>query len=691
MSATRSVTRTLIAGAAGIAALFACAQPALAASSSSTHRVSFQGTSVAVPTAWPVIDLSKNPTACVRFDKHAVYLGSPGPNENCPANVLGRTEAVLIEPATGASSTTKVVENATSAEFDRVAGGVKIVAAYGADRAVATGIMASASAVSTLASSKVAPNVVTPMTATLPYSATNYTGKGFDPCTAPSSATMTAWMASSPYRAIGVYIGGENRGCSQPNLTAAWVAAEVSAGWHFFPIYVGKQASSSSCSDCSKISSAAADGKAEADDAVSEATALGFGPNTPITFDMESYSSSSTTTVLQFLSAWTNELHAVNYDSAVYSSSSSGISDLANHYSSYSMPDVIDDALWNGTADTNDSNVPAADWANHQRIHQYSGGHNETYGGVTINIDQDYLDVQLAAPSTAFDGHQMVDLNGDGLPEIIARNPANNGSLTVYPHVANNFTIAGNAWTTPITFGAGWNVYDKVMFADVNGDGLPDIIARNPTGNGSIVVYPHVPGVTTIAASSWTTAITVGTGWNIYSMITFGDINGDGYPDILAENPTGNGTLVAYPHVPGDTTIAVGMWSPGVTVGTGWNIYDTIGLADINGDGYPEILANNPTGNGTLVAYPHVANDTTIAVGMWSPAITVGSGWNIFDAINTADLNGDGLPEIMARNPAGNGTLVAYPHVAGDTTIAVGMWSPAVTIGTSWNQFGQIM
>ncbi len=294
-------------------------------------------------------------------------------------------------------------------------------------------------------------------------------------------------------------------------------------------------------------------------------------------------------------------------------------------------------------------------------------------------------------PPPAFDGHQMVDLNGDGLPEIIARNPANNGSLTVYPHVANNFTIAGNAWTTPITFGAGWNVYDKVMFADVNGDGLPDIIARNPTGNGSIVVYPHVPGVTTIAASSWTTAITVGTGWNIYSMITFGDINGDGYPDILAENPTGNGTLVAYPHVPGDTTIAVGMWSPGVTVGTGWNIYDTIGLADINGDGYPEILANNPTGNGTLVAYPHVANDTTIAVGMWSPAITVGSGWNIFDAINTADLNGDGLPEIMARNPAGNGTLVAYPHVAGDTTIAVGMWSPAVTIGTSWNQFGQIM
>ena len=34
----------------------------------------------------------------------------------------------------------------------------------------------------------------------------------------PLARTMSAW-ASSPYRAIGVYIGGANRACSQPNLT----------------------------------------------------------------------------------------------------------------------------------------------------------------------------------------------------------------------------------------------------------------------------------------------------------------------------------------------------------------------------------------------------------------------------------------------------------------------------------------
>ena len=32
-------------------------------------------------------------------------------------------------------------------------------------------------------------------------------------------------------------------------------------------------------------------------------------------------------------------------------------------------------------------------WADHQRVHQYRGGHNETHGGVTINIDSNWLDV----------------------------------------------------------------------------------------------------------------------------------------------------------------------------------------------------------------------------------------------------------------------------------------------------------
>src|SRR6185436_16305433 len=84
-----------------------------------------------------------------------------------------------------------------------------------------------------------------------------FTGLGFDACAAPSSRAMAAWE-SSPYRAVGVYIGGLNRACSQPNLTAAWVGEQVAEGWHLIPIYVGRQAPTSSCTSCAKLSASQA-------------------------------------------------------------------------------------------------------------------------------------------------------------------------------------------------------------------------------------------------------------------------------------------------------------------------------------------------------------------------------------------------------------------------------------------------
>ena len=65
--------------------------------------VKFDGYSVSVPASWPVYDLTKDPRRCVRYDVHAVYLGTPGPDQNCPANLVGRVETVSIEgPAVAA-------------------------------------------------------------------------------------------------------------------------------------------------------------------------------------------------------------------------------------------------------------------------------------------------------------------------------------------------------------------------------------------------------------------------------------------------------------------------------------------------------------------------------------------------------------------------------------------------------------
>jgi hypothetical protein len=57
------------------------------------------------------------------------------------------------------------------------------------------------------------------------------------------------------------------------------------------------------------------------------------------------------------------------------------------------MPDRLWVADWNGRAETASGYVRSDGWAQRQRVHQYRGGHNETYGGVTINIDNNWLDL----------------------------------------------------------------------------------------------------------------------------------------------------------------------------------------------------------------------------------------------------------------------------------------------------------
>ena len=57
-----------------------------------TRTVTYAGYQVTVPAAWPVYRLDTDPGRCVRYDTRAVYLGTPGPDQQCPAGLIGRTE-----------------------------------------------------------------------------------------------------------------------------------------------------------------------------------------------------------------------------------------------------------------------------------------------------------------------------------------------------------------------------------------------------------------------------------------------------------------------------------------------------------------------------------------------------------------------------------------------------------------------
>lgn len=225
-----------------------------------------------------------------------------------------------------------------------------------------------------------------------------YRGLGFDTCAAPSADQMAAWGAS-PYSAIGIYVGGSNRSCSQPNLTAGWVRDQLAAGWALVPTYVGPQAPGNTCGCASIVPSrAGAEGAAAAADAVAELRALGIGRGSPVYYDMEAYpvGGAASRAVVAFLGAWTARLHAAGYRSGVYGSAESAVADLAAHRGGgYPEPDDVWIAHWNGRATTSEADLPARDWAHHQRLHQYSGLRSESYGGVSLTVDDDMLDGEV--------------------------------------------------------------------------------------------------------------------------------------------------------------------------------------------------------------------------------------------------------------------------------------------------------
>ncbi len=282
-----ALTTSLLVGALMVAA---GAGPAAAGPAAGLKQVLYQGYTFDVPASWPVIDEALHPRTCVRFDEHAVYLGGPGPDQSCPSWLFGTTESVVIQTGP-ASARRSATENPVSRQITATAPRVRISATFDRDPNVIYTMLSRAdlpapqivlpnpalldaaegtSAAGPPAAGRAAspapagPGRAVVLTATasrlarqagptparavpvrrpaLPADVANFRGLGFDSCAAPSASYMRQWRRHSPYRAVGIYIGGSDRACDQSNLTAGWVRRQASAGWKFFPMYAGPQA-----------------------------------------------------------------------------------------------------------------------------------------------------------------------------------------------------------------------------------------------------------------------------------------------------------------------------------------------------------------------------------------------------------------------------------------------------------------
>jgi Domain of unknown function (DUF1906)/Repeat of unknown function (DUF346) len=246
--------------------------------------------------------------------------------------------------------------------------------------------------------------VVEPTRAITPGGSTGLSRlKGIDACTAPSLDTMRAFWNKKPYGDLGIYLGGVNRACAQPNLTASWVSQVVDIGWSFMPIWVGPQAPCLSRS-IAKFSSdpvtAATQGRQEAAGAIAAAQALGFASGSVVYYDMEAYDTTNNTAcspaVQAFVGGWTSALHSSGWKAGMYGSCVT-VGDFA---AASPRPDALWFAHWDGQPGPTDPTCPATQpWSTDRLLKQWQGPHNETLDtGETLNVDSDCAD-GIVAPT----------------------------------------------------------------------------------------------------------------------------------------------------------------------------------------------------------------------------------------------------------------------------------------------------
>ncbi|HKN01701.1 MAG TPA: FG-GAP-like repeat-containing protein, partial [Candidatus Binataceae bacterium] len=191
----------------------------------------------------------------------------------------------------------------------------------------------------------------------------------------------------------------------------------------------------------------------------------------------------------------------------------------------------------------------------------------------------------------------------------------------------------------------------SVAAADLNGDGKPDLIVANEdSGSVSVLLNTTAPGAATPSfASEQRFHTTRGEDTGPVS-VTVADINGDGKPDLIAANGIDNTVSVLL------NTTAPGATRPSFdiqrTFGTGTEAF-SVTAVDVNGDGKPDLIVATSRGvvvllNGTAPGATRPSFDIQQTFGTGTEALSV----------TTADVNGAGKPDLVAATSRGVSVLL---------------------------------
>lgn len=239
----------------------------------------------------------------------------------------------------------------------------------------------------------------------------------------------------------------------------------------------------------------------------------------------------------------------------------------------------------------------------------------------------------FASPVFVADGVEPIylasaDLNGDGLPDVVSAS-YDDGTLAVF---FNNKMSPGTLNTPLVLPSPGAS---QVAIGDMNNDGLPDLVSAD---FGVSLFVQTSPG-------------TFGAPISLYSgganCVAVGDLNGDGAADVALTDNVGVKVLL-HTGAASATTYAspVSVFTQSANVNViGANL---IAIADVNGDGANDLVITDPGPTGGMAPTVNILLQNPASPGTFlAPVSYPIATRDLSQSIVVRDVDGDGRPDIV--------------------------------------------